>query len=66
MGRAAAIAFAREGADVAINYFPTQEADAREVIQLIREAGRTALPIPGDLREEAFSALRPVRRPEPR
>ena len=36
MGRAAAIAFAREGADVAINYFPTEEPDAREVIELIR------------------------------
>jgi short chain dehydrogenase len=55
MGRAAAIAYAREGADVAINYFPTEEADAREVIQLIREAGRTALPI----RDEAF-CQRPV------
>ncbi len=39
MGRAAAIAFAREGADVAINYFPTEEPDAREVINLI-EKGR--------------------------
>ena len=54
MGRAAAIAYARDGADVAINYFPIEETDAREVIQLIREAGRTALPIPGDLRDEAF------------
>jgi NAD(P)-dependent dehydrogenase (short-subunit alcohol dehydrogenase family) len=54
MGRAAAIAYAREGADVAINYFPTEEPDAREVIQLIKDAGRTAIAIPGDLREEAF------------
>src|SRR6201997_1766342 len=54
MGRAAAIAYAREGADVAINYFPTEEPDAREVIQLIKEAGRTGVAIPGDLREEAF------------
>jgi NAD(P)-dependent dehydrogenase (short-subunit alcohol dehydrogenase family) len=54
MGRAAAIAYAREGADVAINYFPTEEPDAREVIALIKEAGRKALPIPGDLRDEAF------------
>jgi NAD(P)-dependent dehydrogenase (short-subunit alcohol dehydrogenase family) len=54
MGRAAAIAFAREGADVAINYFPTEEPDAQEVIALIRQAGRTAVPIPGDLRDEAF------------
>ena len=54
MGRAAAIAYAREGADVAINYLPQEESDAREVIQLIREAGRIAVPLPGDLREEAF------------
>ena len=54
MGRAAAIAYAREGADVAINYLPAEESDAREVIALIREAGRKAVAIPGDLRDEAF------------
>lgn len=54
MGRAAAIAYAREGADVAINYYPTEEPDAKEVVQLIRAAGRKAIAIPGDLREEAF------------
>jgi NAD(P)-dependent dehydrogenase (short-subunit alcohol dehydrogenase family) len=54
MGRAAAIAYAREGADVAINYFPTEEPDAREVIALIKAEGRKAVAIPGDLREEAF------------
>ena len=54
MGRAAAIAYAREGADVAINYYPTEEPDAREVIALIKEAGRKGVPIPGDLREENF------------
>jgi NAD(P)-dependent dehydrogenase (short-subunit alcohol dehydrogenase family) len=54
MGRAAAIAYAREGADVAINYFPSEEPDAREVIQLIKEAGRNGIGIPGDLRDEAF------------
>ena len=54
MGRAAAIAYAREGADVAINYFPTEEPDAQEVIQLIKEAGQKGLAIPGDLREESF------------
>jgi NAD(P)-dependent dehydrogenase (short-subunit alcohol dehydrogenase family) len=54
MGRAAAIAFAREGADVAINYFPSEEPDAREVIHLIKAEGRLGLPIPGDLRDEAF------------
>jgi NAD(P)-dependent dehydrogenase (short-subunit alcohol dehydrogenase family) len=54
MGRAAAIAYAREGADVAINYYPSEEPDAKEVVQLIQEAGRKAIPIPGDLREEDF------------
>jgi NAD(P)-dependent dehydrogenase (short-subunit alcohol dehydrogenase family) len=54
MGRAAAIAYAREGADVAINYLPAEEPDAQEVIALIREAGRNGVAIPGDLRDEAF------------
>jgi NAD(P)-dependent dehydrogenase (short-subunit alcohol dehydrogenase family) len=54
MGRAAAIAFAREGADVAINYFPTEQPDADEVITIIKEAGRKAISIPGDLRDESF------------
>src|SRR5690242_21128387 len=40
MGRAAAIAYAQEGADVAINYFPSEEPDAREVIALIKKADR--------------------------
>jgi NAD(P)-dependent dehydrogenase (short-subunit alcohol dehydrogenase family) len=54
MGRAAAIAYAREGADVAINYYPTEEPDAKEVIDLIKKEGRKAVAIPGDLRDEAF------------
>ncbi len=54
MGRAAAIAYAREGADVAINYYPSEEPDAQEVIALIKKEGRKAIAIPGDLREEAF------------
>lgn len=54
MGRAVAIAYAREGADVAINYFPTEEPDAREVIDLIKAEGRNAVAIPGDLRSEQF------------
>src|SRR6202041_3583677 len=43
-----------EGADVAINYHPDEQADADEVIALIREAGRTDLTIPGDIRNESF------------
>ncbi|UEM06259.1 SDR family oxidoreductase [Skermanella rosea] len=54
IGRAAAIAFAREGADVAINYLPVEEPDAREVVQLIEAEGRKAVAIPGDIRDEGF------------
>jgi NAD(P)-dependent dehydrogenase (short-subunit alcohol dehydrogenase family) len=54
IGRAAAIAFAREGADVAINYLPAEEPDAREVVALIRQAGRNAVALPGDIRDEGF------------
>ena len=54
MGRAAAIAYAREGADVAINYFPTEQPDADEVLALIKEAGRKGVALPGDLRDEDF------------
>ncbi len=54
MGRAAAIAFAREGADVAINYLPDEQPDADEVLALIRAAGRKGVGIAGDLRQESF------------
>jgi NAD(P)-dependent dehydrogenase (short-subunit alcohol dehydrogenase family) len=54
MGRAAAIAFAREGADVVITYLPDEQPDADEVIALLRAAGRKGVGIPGDLRQEAF------------
>jgi len=54
MGRAAAIAYAREGADVAISYYPTEEPDAQEVIALIRAEGRKAIALPGDLREPKY------------
>jgi NAD(P)-dependent dehydrogenase (short-subunit alcohol dehydrogenase family) len=54
MGRAAAIAYAREGADVAISYLPDEEPDAREVIALIEKEGRKAVALPGDLRDEAL------------
>jgi NAD(P)-dependent dehydrogenase (short-subunit alcohol dehydrogenase family) len=54
MGRAAAIAYAREGADIAISYYPSEEPDAREVIALIKQAGRKGVPISGDLRDETY------------
>ncbi|QGS68351.1 SDR family oxidoreductase [Oceanobacillus sp. 143] len=52
IGRAAAIAYAREGANVAIQYFPGEEEDANEVKELIEKAGRKALLLPYDLRED--------------
>jgi NAD(P)-dependent dehydrogenase (short-subunit alcohol dehydrogenase family) len=54
IGRAVAIAFAREGADVAISYLPGEEADAKEVIELIKAAGRKAVALPGDISDEKF------------
>ncbi|MEJ7780160.1 MAG: SDR family oxidoreductase [Daejeonella sp.] len=57
MGRAAAIAYAREGADVAINYLPAEEPDAREVIRLIEAEGRKAIAIPGDITQEKFCLI---------
>jgi len=54
VGRAAAIAFAREGADVAINYLPAEETDAQDVAKLIRAEKRNAVLLPGDIRDEPF------------
>lgn len=54
IGRAIAIAFAREGADVVINYMPEEEPDGKETIRLIREAGQKGTAIPGDLTSESF------------
>ena len=54
IGRAAAIAFAREGADVAISYLPEEQEDAEEVAKYIRDAGRKAVLLPGDVSHEGF------------
>jgi NAD(P)-dependent dehydrogenase (short-subunit alcohol dehydrogenase family) len=54
IGRAAAIAFAREGADVAINHLASEQPDADEVIVLIRAEGRKGVSLPGDVRDEVF------------
>ena len=53
IGRAVAIAFAREGADVLISYLPEEEDDARDTAQLVEKAGRKAVTVPGDIRDEA-------------
>lgn len=55
IGRAVAILFAREGADVAITYLPEEESDARETVQAIEEEGRAALSISGDIQDSEFS-----------
>jgi len=54
IGRAAAIAYAREGADVAIAYLPSEEADAHEVIELIEAEGRKGVALPGDITDETW------------
>jgi len=56
IGRAVAIAFAREGADVLIAYLPEEEDDARDTAQLVEKAGRKAVTVPGDIRDEAHCA----------
>ena len=53
IGRAVAIAYAREGADVAIGYLPVEEDDAKETQRQIEQAGRKAVLVPGDLSKEA-------------
>ena len=53
IGRAVALAFAREGADVLISYLPEEEPDAQEVAQTVEASGRKAVKVPGDIVEEA-------------
>ncbi|UFU03667.1 SDR family oxidoreductase [Ruania suaedae] len=64
IGAATAIAFAREGADVAINYLPAEESDAQNVARIITECGRRAVTIPGDLTDASFCAELPGRAAE--
>jgi len=54
IGRAVAIAFAREGADLTLNYLPEEEPDAKEVVALVRESGVQVHTVPGDIKDEAF------------
>ena len=54
IGRAVAIAYAREGANVVINYLPEEESDAKSVIEVMKAEGVNAVAIPGDLRDEHF------------
>lgn len=61
IGRAVAIAFAREGADVAISYLPSEQTDADEVVKLIEQAGRKAVALPADLVDGESVAKKVVR-----
>lgn len=54
IGRAVAIAFAREGADVAINYLPSEDVDGQGTLAILKEAGQKAIAIPGDITDESF------------
>ena len=54
IGRAVALIYAREGADVAINYLPEEQSDAQETRRVIEQHGRTCLLLPGDLTDEGF------------
>ncbi|MET0735676.1 MAG: SDR family oxidoreductase [Microbacterium sp.] len=56
IGRAVAIAFAREGADVAIAHLPEEQGDADATVALIEQAGCRGMSLPGDIREEEFAA----------
>ena len=53
IGRAVALAFAREGADVLIAYLPDEESDAQETLRVVREAGQQGVGVPGDIGDEA-------------
>ena len=64
IGRAAAIAFAREGADVAICYLPQEQPDAEDTARLVREAGRRVSLLPGDLTDDGFASELPRRAAE--
>jgi hypothetical protein len=55
IGRAVAIAFAKEGADVLLSYLPEEEPDAAEVVAAIEKAGRKAVKLPGDIRKPEYS-----------
>ncbi|NIZ91784.1 SDR family oxidoreductase [Kineococcus rubinsiae] len=54
IGRAVALAFAREGADVVISYLPEEEDDAQETARVVRDAGRRCVLAPGDVRDETY------------
>jgi NAD(P)-dependent dehydrogenase (short-subunit alcohol dehydrogenase family) len=54
IGRAVALAYAREGADVVLSYLPEEEDDAQETRRVVEDAGRRCVTAPGDVREESY------------
>ena len=54
IGAATAIAFAREGADVAMSYLPAEDVDAQRIAQIMQDAGVKVITLPGDLRDAAY------------
>jgi NAD(P)-dependent dehydrogenase (short-subunit alcohol dehydrogenase family) len=54
IGRAVALAYAREGADLLLSHLPDEESDAQRTLELVREAGRTGLTAPGDIRDPGY------------
>ena len=54
IGRAVALAFAREGADVLISHLPDEQADADETVRVVEEAGRKGISVPGDLQDPGY------------
>ena len=57
IGRAVAIAYAREGADVALNYLPSEEEDAKETVRICEAAGVKVVSLPGDISDESFCKM---------
>jgi NAD(P)-dependent dehydrogenase (short-subunit alcohol dehydrogenase family) len=55
IGRAVAIAFAREGADIVLSYLPEEQEDADHVAEVVRAAGRTIVLAPGDIADESYA-----------
>src|SRR5947209_4483129 len=54
IGRAVALAFAREGADIVISYLPEEERDAQETVRVLRDAGRRGVAMPGDIQDQTY------------
>jgi NAD(P)-dependent dehydrogenase (short-subunit alcohol dehydrogenase family) len=54
IGRAVALAFAREGADVVLSFLDEEAEDARETVRVVEAAGRTAVTMPGDLQDQGY------------